>query len=1407
MYRRANFSVFILVSIFIFILLLPSFFILLKFDGFTLYQRFQEYEPWISITGVTVAEDVMIIKKNFEEPFLFPITLENQEFMVVELTNCISVGEVGEPSLPVCPVHILISQSKVISNVDVDYFDETRIDYDLSNKPIVPAQKEIPISCEDVPDFALNQEIYNSDQPVPELIYENKGTGLMVGFNILTINLNPVRYIPKNGELYYYPKMEISVTLADGFGAVSEQENKFLRLKESDVDRVSSLIENPSTISSYSVPVEFGTLDAPLNGSCTCDPTKTYEYVIITDESLLNSSGYNYSWYDLINHRRNYSGLNGTIVTVQQIENCSDYQNNTYPFNDSAHSIREFIKDAYQNWGTEYVVLGGKWRDDTPAEKMVQYRLFTDIYETGTYDTMPCDLYYSNLDGDWWYSNYSVWGGGKNSPVNDKFSEIYVGRITAYDTEHVSNAVRKIIWYDINNHSEEWLVTVTFAGANLGWAVTSKQYMEELRIGNGSYSENIGFEEWNSKHSYYPFYTLENRYYHADDTWSDFLESIENDTSSIVNHIGHSSWNTPFSLTNWQFRNNTLPFFGYSQGCLAGRFSSGFSGCEQTMCRHPEKHAFAVVLNTGYGYGSFSSTHGASQQLHKIFWAYFFNEAENNLSEWELGRAQSYSKDEFSAYIDSNHAKCYVWYSSHLFGDPAQKLEIASVIKSNGESCSYEYECLSGYCEDRVCCSSSCGVCQACNINGSKGNCSNYTQGSDPDNECSTAECGIGYCNGFGTCEVYSDGLRHNCSSCYYCTDLDESCDLVPDGQDPNNNCAGGNGTSNGCAGDYCDGSGSCQIISSGEGNCPICTLCLDNDTECEYYSNNTQDNVGNLTCFGICKKCDGLGQCINQTAGEDIFDQCDANLECHIGICNGLGECDVYSNGEKGSCGPCKYCNDSDSNCEYVPSGQDLFSECVGLQCDGDAITPYYWGWDSLTCYYSSNIFSRDHYCDGSGSCYAAEDLCPSQGKDGSTNITCNCAEALTGCNGTVVGSCLNCAPLNNSAPTAPILLYPADETNNTNNSVDFDWDDSIDIDGDNISYYLAINSSVNSTQITYSVMESSYSSYSTIDNVTYYWRVKASDGLDNSSWSSTYKFIEIIEVEEEPEEEEDQTPSGGSGSSGGGGGGSPSPILSSASTITPPSINYDLSETNEEEIKEVVKSKLSEISSNTKEVYKDVSVDVSVNHPSSESTSLDFSFKYGKGTPLKKVMIFIEVPKSFAESAEDITFESSVPYSKMEVVENDPVYYFYYENLESENISYSFHNNEYSIGSKVIEDVSQPWVFFETEEEVVPECGNNVIEKGEECDSVSGLIEGYRCSAECKLVPILQCIDDGDCTQEETELGECNDCLISTPAPTSAYVILYQKWFVVLLIIFIICTLILGLKLEIKNKKKRKK
>ncbi len=628
----------------------------------------------------------IICNIEFEDPSFFDISINNSVFTYVKLDDCISFGKTGDPVLPVYPARILVPSGKIVSDVKVSNRPFIEIRDDLINKPVAPQQESFPFSKNiDENNFLINETLYNSQEPVFDEVYSLGDLGFCRGYKVFTIFLYPVQYIPKSGLLYYTPEITIDLVLEDSDKKNLENENIFYRDSYEDNKLISNLVENPEEYISYKN-LKSGSNDLVFefeNG--ICDPSETYEYVIITSDSLSNTVGYEYNLSDLVVHRESYSGFNATIVTVEEISSCSDYWNQTSTFNDTQAHVREFCKDAYQDWNTEYVLLAGDW-DSDPDHQIVPFRLFTDYYEIVSYDSMACDMYYSHLDGDWYCSSEDIWGGGVGSGVNDLYGELFIGRITASNAEHISNAVSKIINYDINNSlSTEWLRSSSFWGGHLGWDnVSSKQYMEELRLGTDTHRDFTGFEEFNTNHSCLQIDTSE-RIYDEDvdlDYPTYFENCLTNDNASIINHLDHGSWSKIFSLENWDDITNSKPFFGYSQACMSGRFhnlGTGESGCEMMICSYPDKHAYALVLNTGYGYGSNANTDGASQYLHAYFWDYFFNIQADHTENWQIGNAMAYSQDKMAAVINSNsHAWCYAWYSAHLFGDPAQKIRLNS---------------------------------------------------------------------------------------------------------------------------------------------------------------------------------------------------------------------------------------------------------------------------------------------------------------------------------------------------------------------------------------------------------------------------------------------------------------------------------------------------------------------------------------------------------------------------------------------------------------------------------------------------------------------------------------------------------------------------------------------------------
>jgi len=161
----------------------------------------------------------------------------------------------------------------------------------------------------------------------------------------------------------------------------------FYRGLPEDRARVLEIVDNPEEIVSYDTqkPKRVG------KGTSIVDPSEDYDYVVITSKAL-NSSNGDYTFQDLVAWK-NQKGVKATIVTVERILNEPAYHcGGTYgdgcaipEFNDTAAHIRNFIKDAYQNWGIKYVLLGG---DGDGA----------DVGGESGNDIIPCRGFYGFVD-------------------------------------------------------------------------------------------------------------------------------------------------------------------------------------------------------------------------------------------------------------------------------------------------------------------------------------------------------------------------------------------------------------------------------------------------------------------------------------------------------------------------------------------------------------------------------------------------------------------------------------------------------------------------------------------------------------------------------------------------------------------------------------------------------------------------------------------------------------------------------------------------------------------------------------------------------------------------------------------------------------------------------------------------
>lgn len=165
---------------------------------------------------------------------------------------------------------------------------------------------------------------------------------------------------------------------------------------------------------------------------------------------------------------------------------------------------------------------------------------------------------------------------------------------------------------------------------------------------------------------------------------------------------------------------------------------------------------------------------------------------------------------------------------------------------ANGQECFVDSDCQSTLCQGSVCVAQADGA--ACS---------------------SSAQCASGFC---------VDGVCCNgaCSAlCAHCDlpGFTGTCMLIPNGQDPDNECGGAT---------TCDGAGGCTALLNNGSACTFNSQCL---------SGQCVDGVCcNASCTGVCRRCNlpgSVGSCAFIPNGQDPDNECPGTE-----FCSGAGSC-----------------------------------------------------------------------------------------------------------------------------------------------------------------------------------------------------------------------------------------------------------------------------------------------------------------------------------------------------------------------------------------------------------------------------------------------------------------------------------------------------------------------------------
>ncbi len=362
-----------------------------------------------------------------------------------------------------------------------------------------------------------------------------------------------------------------------------------------------------------------------------------WDHVTITSQALAPSFSQLNSalWANL--------SLADTIITVEYIYG-------SWPGRDNQERIRNFIKDAVTSHGTQYVLLGGD-------VEIVPYRkTWCMKYEGDWHDTIPCDLYYSDLDGDWDANGNGVFGEMDDSI--DMYPDVWVGRVPVNTSDEILKFVDKFNVY-CGSQSATYTEKLLLIGMNLDIFTQTELSMEY-------YCDNYIPSQYDITKVYYSQFV--NHKQKILDALNDGMNICIHSDHSTVSATGYAdrkiSCSEMYSLTN-------APKYSIfaSIGCLHGAFD--FSDCVvENFFNAPDGGTVLCMTNSRFGFYSPTQNPQRSRSFAYLEASVerIFQHSPASATDFFLSKVDNVGTAQFDTY--------YRWcmYALNLFGEPAMPI-------------------------------------------------------------------------------------------------------------------------------------------------------------------------------------------------------------------------------------------------------------------------------------------------------------------------------------------------------------------------------------------------------------------------------------------------------------------------------------------------------------------------------------------------------------------------------------------------------------------------------------------------------------------------------------------------------------------------------------------------------------
>jgi hypothetical protein len=358
------------------------------------------------------------------------------------------LGEPGLPQLPVRSLILLVPLGTEVANLWIEPLETHR----------EPATQDLALAPPHVTDsgqVVTANRLKREGEVFPAFWGEFTGSHVWRGYRLATVSVYPVREVRTSTgvELEFLDRFAVRFDAggpADS-GSIAVRQRLVPGEAQANAEVLAGLVANPEIISGYLR--EHGQVIQEKSAAFL--PTRTpsltgsgVSFLIITNEDMEDQ-------FQVLADYKTSLGLPTVVATTEFI--TQNYRNGA----DIQDTIRMYIRDAYEKWGVEYVLLGGD--SDILPPRYVE----NDFYPNPGSTFIPVDLYFACLDGNWNADGDASFGqpafGLEPGDLVDFAEEIYIGRATVSTPAAVTVLVDKILSYESSDPSADWTNRVLFA--------------------------------------------------------------------------------------------------------------------------------------------------------------------------------------------------------------------------------------------------------------------------------------------------------------------------------------------------------------------------------------------------------------------------------------------------------------------------------------------------------------------------------------------------------------------------------------------------------------------------------------------------------------------------------------------------------------------------------------------------------------------------------------------------------------------------------------------------------------------------------------------------------------------------------------------------------------------------------